>query len=92
VLRREMERAGHRYRTRSDTETILHLYETYGPRCVDRLQGMFAFAVWDRRERRRRSRASWLPALHTRRSTRPSCRSFWRIVTWPVPKHFIAAS
>ena len=52
VLRREMERAGHRYRTRSDTETILHLYETYGPRCVDRLQGMFAFAVWDRRERR----------------------------------------
>ncbi|HET9845592.1 MAG TPA: asparagine synthase (glutamine-hydrolyzing), partial [Nitrospira sp.] len=52
VLRLEMERAGHRYRTRSDTETILHLYETYGSRCVDRLQGMFAFAVWDRRQRR----------------------------------------
>jgi asparagine synthase (glutamine-hydrolysing) len=52
VLRREMERAGHRYRTRSDTETILHLYETYGSRCVDRLQGMFAFALWDRRQRR----------------------------------------
>ena len=52
VLRREMERAGHRYRTKSDTETILHLYETYGTGCVDRLQGMFAFAMWDRRQRR----------------------------------------
>ena len=52
VLRREMERAGHRYRTRSDTETILHLYEEYGSSCVDRLQGMFAFAIWDGRQRR----------------------------------------
>src|SRR5690348_2383918 len=52
VLRREMQRAGHRYRTKSDTETILHLYEAYGPACVDRLQGMFAFAIWDRRQRR----------------------------------------
>ena len=52
VLRCEMERAGHRYRTKSDTETILHLYETYGTGCVDRLQGMFAFAIWDRRQRR----------------------------------------
>jgi asparagine synthase (glutamine-hydrolysing) len=52
VLRREMQRAGHHYRTRSDTETILHLYEAYGAACVDRLQGMFAFAIWDRRERR----------------------------------------
>src|SRR5947208_1410368 len=39
---------GHRYRTRSDTETILHLYEEEGERCVERLQGMFAFAIWDR--------------------------------------------
>ena len=52
VLRREMERAGHRYRTKSDTETIIHLYEAYGAGCVDRLQGMFAFAIWDRRQRR----------------------------------------
>ena len=43
---------GHRYRTRSDTETILHLYEEEGERCVERLQGMFAFAVWDQRRRR----------------------------------------
>ena len=52
VLRREMQRAGHQYRTKSDTETILHLYEEYGAGCVDRLQGMFAFAIWDRRQRR----------------------------------------
>jgi asparagine synthase (glutamine-hydrolysing) len=52
MLRRDMERAGHRYRTKSDTETIVHLYEAYGAGCVDRLQGMFAFAIWDRRQRR----------------------------------------
>ena len=43
---------GHRYRTRSDTETILHLYEEEGERCVQRLQGMFAFAIWDRPRQR----------------------------------------
>lgn len=48
ALRPELEARGHRYRTRSDTETILHLYEEDGERCVERLRGMFAFAVWDR--------------------------------------------
>jgi asparagine synthase (glutamine-hydrolysing) len=48
ALRPELEARGHRYQTRSDTETILHLYEEEGPRCVERLQGMFAFAIWDR--------------------------------------------
>jgi asparagine synthase (glutamine-hydrolysing) len=43
---------GHELRTRTDTETIAHLYEDEGERCVERLRGMFAFAVWDRRERR----------------------------------------
>src|SRR5215475_7043041 len=43
---------GHKLRTRTDTETIVHLYEDEGERCVERLRGMFAFAVWDRRERR----------------------------------------
>src|SRR5438093_851654 len=47
-LRRGLERRGHAYRTRSDTETILHLYEEEGASCVERLQGMFAFALWDR--------------------------------------------
>jgi asparagine synthase (glutamine-hydrolysing) len=48
ALRPELEARGHRYQTRSDTETILHLYEEEGPRCAERLQGMFAFAIWDR--------------------------------------------
>jgi asparagine synthase (glutamine-hydrolysing) len=47
-LRPGLEARGHRYRTRSDTETILHLYEEEGERCVERLRGMFAFALWDR--------------------------------------------
>jgi len=47
VLRPGLERRGHTYATRSDTETILHLYEEEGERCVERLQGMFAFAIWD---------------------------------------------
>src|SRR5215475_328222 len=42
---------GHKLRTRTDTETIAHLYEDEGERCVERLRGMFAFALWDRRNR-----------------------------------------
>src|SRR5918999_5848782 len=51
-VRRELEAAGHRYRTRSDTETIVHAYEQWGNACVERLRGMFAFAIWDARRRR----------------------------------------
>jgi len=50
-LRREMEGRGHVFYTRSDTETIVHLYEEYGNHCVDHLRGMFAFALWDERRR-----------------------------------------
>ncbi|PYQ06145.1 MAG: asparagine synthase (glutamine-hydrolyzing) [Acidobacteria bacterium] len=52
ALRPGLEARGHRYHSRSDTETILHLYEEEGERSVERLQGMFAFAIWDRPRRR----------------------------------------
>ncbi|MBI3522183.1 MAG: asparagine synthase (glutamine-hydrolyzing) [Chloroflexi bacterium] len=51
-LRRELEAAGHRFATASDTEVVVHLYESHGERFVERLDGMFALAVWDARERR----------------------------------------
>ncbi len=50
-LRKHLEARGHRYRTRSDTETIVHLFEEYGRDCVKYLRGMYAFAIWDRRKR-----------------------------------------
>jgi asparagine synthase (glutamine-hydrolysing) len=51
-LRAELEGRGWSFRTRSDTEVLLRAYEAYGDACVERLRGMFAFAVWDRRRRR----------------------------------------
>jgi len=51
-LRAELMTAGRRFRTRSDTEVILHAYAVHGEACVGRLAGMFAFAVWDDAERR----------------------------------------
>ena len=44
----ELLRHGHRFSTASDTETILHAYEEWGEDCVTRLNGMFAFCIWDR--------------------------------------------
>jgi asparagine synthase (glutamine-hydrolysing) len=51
-LTAELEGLGHQFRTRSDTEAIVHAYEQWGERCVDRFNGQFALAIWDRRERR----------------------------------------
>ena len=51
-VRAQLETAGHTYRTRSDTETIVHAYEQWGDECVQRFRGMFAFALWDSGARR----------------------------------------
>src|SRR5262245_57528949 len=51
-LKVQLQARGHRFATGSDCEVIVHLYEEYGRACVHHLRGMFAFALWDRRERR----------------------------------------
>ena len=47
-LKTELEKLGHRFKTNSDTETIVHAYEEFGADCLERLRGMFAFAIWDK--------------------------------------------
>ena len=51
-LRRVLEAAGHRFKTRADTEAVVHAYEEWGTDCVTRLNGQFAIAIWDGRRRR----------------------------------------
>src|SRR5262249_26247882 len=50
TLRRDLELRGHTFRTNSDTETIVHLYEDSGESCFEKLHGMFAIALWDSRK------------------------------------------
>ncbi|MYN25115.1 XrtA/PEP-CTERM system amidotransferase [Duganella levis] len=51
ALMRELQQFGHSFRTHCDTEVIVHAWEQWGPRCVEHFRGMFAFALWDRRQR-----------------------------------------
>ena len=50
-IRTDLEKKNHTFSTNSDTESIVHLYEEYGDGCVNKLRGMFAFALWDPNER-----------------------------------------
>jgi asparagine synthase (glutamine-hydrolysing) len=51
-LRRHLESKGHTFYTKTDSEAIIHLYEEYGRDCVNHLRGMFAFAIWDEKNRK----------------------------------------
>jgi asparagine synthase (glutamine-hydrolysing) len=77
-LRAELESRGHRFATTSDTEAIVHAYEEYGVRCVERFRGMFAFALWDQTARRlllARDRVGKKPLYYTWNGARLSFAS-----------------
>src|SRR5688572_33125582 len=51
-LRSQLQDRGHRFRTRADSEVVVHAFEEWGPQCVERFEGMVAIAVWDGRKGR----------------------------------------
>lgn len=51
-LRQELEEKGHRFRTQTDTEVLLHAYMEYGPASLDKINGMFAYTIWDNKEKK----------------------------------------
>jgi asparagine synthase (glutamine-hydrolysing) len=72
-LRRDLERRHHHFATSSDTECLVHLYEDFGDEAVSRLRGMFAFAIWDTKQRRlllARDRLGIKPLYYTQQAGR----------------------
>lgn len=71
-LRAELEALGHQFRSRTDTEVVLHAYAEWGERCLERFNGMFAFAIWDRGSQElflARDRFGVKPLYYTMRGT-----------------------
>jgi asparagine synthase (glutamine-hydrolysing) len=72
-LRKDLDQKGHKFATRSDTESIVHLYEEYGEECFARLRGMFAVILWDSKQRRvlmARDRVGKKPLFYSANSKR----------------------
>jgi asparagine synthase (glutamine-hydrolysing) len=72
-LRKELDQKGHKFGTRSDTESIVHLYEEYGEDCFARLRGMFAIILWDSKQRKlvmARDRVGKKPLFYSANSKR----------------------
>ncbi len=87
----ELESLGHRFHTQSDTEVIVHAWEAWGARCVERFRGMFAFALWDQNRRElflARDRLGKKPLLYRLENDRLLFASELKaILTWPdVPR------
>ena len=89
-LRNELQQLGHQFYTRSDTETLVHLYDEYGDAGVSRLRGMFAYALWDERRNRlvvARDRLGIKPLYYTQFEGRlffaSELKAFWRVPGFP---------
>jgi len=85
-IRRELQAHGHVYRTKSDTESIVHAYEQWGEDCVHRFRGMFAFAIWDAPKRR-------LLLVRDRLGIKPLywCRAGSTLLFWSEIKAILAS-